>query len=144
MLNMWRHEILPEYFNVLFRTGANSPTNFTADQVNSTSIRVSWISPSSGPTVTGYRIYYQTVGNQGSVDVDASTTEYTINNLVVNDTYIITLVALSEHLPSAIVGPEIVIPGKTLVSGKCLMLGDMEEVLAHKQACTRNTGLQQR
>ena len=25
--------------------------------------------------------------------------------LVVNDTYIITLVALSEHLPSAIVGP---------------------------------------
>ena len=51
------------------------------------------------------------------MDVGASTTEYTITNLVVNDTYIITLVALSEHLPSAIVGPEIVIPGKAPVSG---------------------------
>ena len=59
------------------------------------------------------------------MDVGASTAEYTITNLVVNDTYIITLVALSEHLPSAIVGPEIVIPGKTLVSGECLVLGDM-------------------
>ena len=54
------------------------------------------------------------------MDVGASTTEYTITNLVVNDTYIITLVALSEHLPSAIVGPEIVIPGKTPVSGAFL------------------------
>ena len=96
-------------------TGANSPTNLTAEQVNSTIIRVSWTPPDSGSTVTGYRIYYQTVGNQGSVDVGASTTEYTITSLVVNDTYIITLVALSEHLPSAIVGPEIVIPGKTSV-----------------------------
>ena len=60
------------------------------------------------------------------MDVGASTTEYTITNLVVNDTYIITLVALSEHLPSAIVGPEIVIPGKHLSSsGAVLMLGDM-------------------
>ena len=57
------------------------------------------------------------------MDVGASTTEYTITNLVVNDTYIITLVALSEHLPSAIVGPEIVIPGKTLVSGAFLDMG---------------------
>ena len=39
------------------------------------------------------------------MDVGASKTEYTITSLVVNDTYIITLVALSEHLPSAIVGP---------------------------------------
>ena len=65
--------------------------------------------------MTGYRIFYQTVGDQGSVDVGASTTEYTITSLVVNDTYIITLVALSEHLPSAIVGPEIIIPGNTPV-----------------------------
>ena len=103
-----------------FRTGANSPTNLTAEHENTTSIRVSWTPPVSGSTVTGYWIYYQTVGSQGSVDVGASTTEYTITNLVVNDTYIITLVALSEHLPSAIVGPEIVIPGKTPVSGAFL------------------------
>ena len=82
--------------------------------MNTTSIRVSWTPPDSGPSVTGYRVYYRTVRDQGSVDVGASTTEYTITSLVVNDTYIITLVALSEHLPSAIVGPEI-IPGKTPV-----------------------------
>ena len=65
--------------------------------------------------MTGYQIFYRTVGNQGSVDVGASTAEYTITSLVVNDTYIITLVTLSEHLPSALVGPEIIIPGKTPV-----------------------------
>ena len=105
-------------------TGANSPTNLTAEQVNSTAIRVSWIPPASGSTVTGYRIFYQTEGNQGSVDVGASTTEYTITSLVVNDTYTITLVALSEHLPSAIVGPEIIIPGKTSVINGAVL--DME------------------
>ena len=62
------------------------------------------------------------------MDVGASTTEYTITNLVVNDTYIITLVALSKHLPSAIVGPEIVIPGIAPVSGECLVLGDMGSI----------------
>ena len=112
------------FFCFFFRTGANSPTNLTAEQVNSTIIRVSWTPPDSGSTVTGYRIYYQTVRDQGSVDVGASTTEYTITSLVVNDTYIITLVALSEHLPSAIVGPEIVIPGKTPVINGAVL--DME------------------
>ena len=58
------------------------------------------------------------------MDVGASKTEYTITSLVVNDTYIITLVALSEHLPSAIVGPEIVIPGKTPVINGAVL--DME------------------
>ena len=92
-------------------TGAHSPTNLTAERVNSTSIRVSWTPPGSGPSVTGYRIYYQTEGNQGSVDVGTSTTEYTITSLVVNDTYNVSMVALSERLPSAIVGPEIIMPG---------------------------------
>ena len=115
------------YSKCFFCTGANSPTNLTAEQVNSTAIRVSWTPPDSGSTVTGYWIFYQTEGNQGSVDVGASTTEYTITSLVVNDTYIITLVALSEHLPSAIVGPEIIIPGKTpVINGAVLNLGDME------------------
>ena len=92
-------------------TGADSPTNLTAERVNSTSIRVSWIPPASGRSVTGYRIFYWRVGNQGSVDVGASTTEYTIISLVANDTYNISMVALSEHLPSAVVGPEIIMPG---------------------------------
>ena len=90
-------------------TGAHSPTNLTAERVNSTSIRVSWTPPNSGPSVTGYQIFYQTVGNQGSVDVGASTTEYTIT--MASDAYNISVVALSKHLPSAVVGPEIIMPG---------------------------------
>ena len=105
-----------------FCTGANSPTNLTAEHVNTTSISVSWAPPSSGPTVIGYRIYYQTVGSQGTVELGASTTEHTITNLVVNDTYIITLMALSKQLPSAIVGPEIVIPGTAPFSGAFLVM----------------------
>ena len=90
-------------------TGAHSPTNLTAERVNSTSIKVSWTPPASGPSVIGYRIYYQTEGDQGSVDVGTNTTEYTIT--MASDAYNISMVALSERLPSAVVGPEIIMPG---------------------------------
>ena len=90
-------------------TGADSPTNLTAERVNSTSIRISWIPPASGPAVTGYRIYYQTEGDQRNVGVNA--TEFTITSLTTSDAYNISVVALSEHLPSAVVGLEIIMPG---------------------------------
>ena len=92
-------------------TGADSPTNLTAERVNSTSIRISWIPPASGPAVTGYRIYYQPEGDQGNVDVGVNATEFTITSLIASDAYNISVVALSEHLPSAVVGPEIIMPG---------------------------------
>ena len=102
-----------------FCTGANSPTNLTASQVNSTSIRVSWTAPVSGATVTGYRIFYQTTGKQKIVELGASTTEYMIASTVINNTYIITLVALSEYLPST---PEIVIIRK---GSLCWVVGEV-------------------
>ena len=55
--------------------------------------------------MTGYQIYYQTEGDQGSVDVSASTTQHVLTGLCGGRNYSIYLVALSAHLPSPVVGP---------------------------------------
>ena len=67
--------------------------------------------------MTGYRIYYQTEGNQQSVDVGASTTQYTLSELDDGmNCYSIYLVALSAHLPSPVVGPVVVTLGGEVAS----------------------------
>ena len=70
----------------------------------------------------GYRIYYQTKGNQGSVDVGAiatqhvlTATQHTLTGLGVEMNYSIYLVALSAHLPSPVVGPIVVALGELQV-----------------------------
>jgi len=75
---------------------------------------ISWTAPVSGANVTGYRIYYQAEGVQlqGSVDVDAGVTEYSIAGLCPGLTYSISLVALSVHLPSPVVELEGIILGE--------------------------------
>ena len=95
--------------------GANSPTSLTPQRVNSTSIRVTWTSPSSGPTVTGYRIYYQTEENQGTVELGANITEYRITSAMTSH-YIITLVAVSDYLASARLHLDFIDSGKVLSS----------------------------
>ena len=92
-------------------TGVNSPTNLTAEQVNSTSIQVTWTPPASESNMTGYQMYYQTFGHSGTVDIDVNATEYTINNLRVSYIYNITLVAM---FPNATVGHKIIMPGTYL------------------------------
>ena len=92
-------------------TGLNFPTNLTAEQVNSTSIRVSWTPPASEPNITGYQIYYQTFGNWGTVDIDVNETECTITSLKTSYTYNITLVAV---FPNATVGHKVIMPGTYL------------------------------
>ena len=62
--------------------------------------------------MTGYRIYYQTEGDQGSVDVGASTTQHVLTGLYGGRNYSIYLVALSAHLPSPAVGPKVVTLGE--------------------------------
>ena len=94
-------------------TGTNSPTSLTSQRVNSTSIKVMWTPPSSGPTVTGYRIYYQIDENQGRVKVGANITEYTITSAMTSR-YIITLVAVSDSLPSAPLHLDFINSGKVL------------------------------
>ena len=62
--------------------------------------------------MTGYRIYYQTEGDQRSVDVGASATQHVLTGLYGGRNYSIYLVALSAHLPSPVVGPVVVKLGK--------------------------------
>ena len=63
--------------------------------------------------MTGYRVYYQTEGDQGSVDVGAPTTQHVLSGLDNGvNCYSIYLVALSAQLPSPVVGPVVVTLGE--------------------------------
>ena len=91
---------------------AAPPTHLTAVQGSDpTTVNVSWTASLSGDTVTGYRIYYQTEGDQGSVDVGASTTQHSLAGLCGGRNYSSYLVALSVQLPSPVVGPAVVTLG---------------------------------
>ena len=79
---------------------ASAPTNLMAVQEGPTSIRVSWSPPTSLENTTGYRIYYGG-DSSGSVDVsDGSTDNYLLTSLQNEESYTISIVATSQHLPS--------------------------------------------
>jgi len=86
--------------------------------VGNTSIRVFWNAPVSGATVKGYWIFFHTKSNKdsrinhSSVEVGANATQYVRDGLTAGHHYSITIVALSKHLPSAVVGPVEVILGE--------------------------------
>ena len=90
------------------------PTGLSAIQVGPTRIRVSWTAPVSRATVTGYRISYSGGTDQGSVDVGASATDYTItipqplSRLI----YSISITTLSFSFQSSMAGPIMVTAGK--------------------------------
>ena len=98
-------------------TAPDSPTDLTTEQLpqEPSSFRVSWTPPASLANLTGYRIYYSGADDSGSVDVGASTTNITIDNRMAGVAYSITMVALSPHLPSPVVGPVSVILGENSV-----------------------------
>ena len=89
-------------------TVAGEPADFTAmaKRSNSThvNINVSWTAPPD--PVTGYVIYYQS--QRGPV-LNETVTEggetHSLNGLQKGATYNISIVALSQHLPSLLVGP---------------------------------------
>ena len=63
---------------------------------------MSWTPPTPLGDTTGYIIYY-TNDDSGSVNVDidgGSTDEYTLSDLQNGETYNISIVATSQHLPS--------------------------------------------
>ena len=105
-------------------TAANSPTGLTAELLPQKpgSFRVSWTPPASAANLTGYRIYYSGAGGSGSMDVNASATEVTINDNKTSVTYTIILVALSPHLPSPAV--QVTLPGENFASKRlcCIMV----------------------
>ena len=73
----------------------------------SSTISVFWSSPIGGDAVTGYLVYYHhpnhnvTIINRTSNDLSATFTEVTTTQRV----YTVSIQALSEHLPSIVVGP---------------------------------------
>ena len=94
---------------------ANPPTNLNAVWVSPTSIRVSWTAPTSGATVLGYQVFWTDGTNMNSAGVGASATDHTITIPQPQSsslTYSFTIVALSTHLPSTVVGPAPVTVGK--------------------------------
>ena len=99
---------------------ADSPTNLTAEQLPQEpgSFRVSWTPPASSANLTGYRIYYSGANDSGSVAVGASATNNTIDNRITGVTYTITMVALSPHLPSPVIGPVNVLLGEYSTSNR--------------------------
>ena len=71
-------------------------------QLTETSIQVTWDSP--GSPVTGYRIFFEP--DVGAIEVTGGDTEsYTREGLQSGVEYSISIVALSPHLPSTVVGP---------------------------------------
>ena len=65
-----------------------------------TSIRVTWAAPTSGATITGYQIYWSGGSDQGSMDANAGDTAVTITGRSSGVAYTLTIVALSNQLPS--------------------------------------------
>ena len=84
-------------------------------QEDSGSLRVLWTPPAILASLIGYRIYYSGANDSGSVDVDALATNITMRDRITGVTYI-TMVALSLHLPSPVIGPATVTPGESFVT----------------------------
>ena len=104
--------------NTVFCTAANPPMDLTVTtSEGSSTVSVFWSSPIGGDAVTGYLVYYHhpnhnvTIINRTSKDLSATSTELTTTQRV----YTVSIQALSEHLPSIVVGP-VTARGKFVVS----------------------------
>lgn len=83
-------------------TEADLPTDLYAELAGNNSFKVFW-TPSPSATVTGYQVYWSGSGglddggniSAGTGDRSLNITSHTLNN--------ITIVALSDHLPSSVV-----------------------------------------
>ena len=72
------------------------------DLVNSTTVMFSWTLATAGVSPTGFMLYYASDGITPPSEMIGSTVrQYTVSSLQPGDTLIISLVALSDHLPSA-------------------------------------------
>ena len=91
-----------------FHTVAGEPTSLEAAISESSSshvnVTVSWESPAD--PVTGYVIYYQTKGGPVISDMvsGGETETHSLDGLQRGVTYYISILALSQHLPSPLVG----------------------------------------
>ena len=120
------------YQTLLSPTVANLPANLNAVKVNSSSFRVSWTP--SARTVTGYQVYWSGVGgsDSGNMSVGARDTGVTITGRTPDLTYDVTIVALSDHLPSPVVGSVMVTLGEP---HKCWMDAEIHHILPLQYTC---------
>ena len=102
------------YQTLFSPTVANLPTNLNVVKASSSSFRVSWTPP---VTVTGYQVYWTGVYgyDSGNMSVEAQDTAVTITGRTLGRTYDVTIVALSDHLPSPAVGSVLVTLGKAVI-----------------------------
>ena len=77
--------------------------------------------------MTGYQINYQSEREEGSVDVGASEAGVTLDGRSHGLTYNITVVALSQQLPSSVVGPVIVTLGESLNSSCSIAISSFSD-----------------
>ena len=79
------------------------PSDVSMSQNGLNSLLVTW-TPSQGPYVTGYTIYYQQQdgGHSGSVEAGQYDTSITKPGLIVGATYSISIAANSSTLPSTV------------------------------------------
>ena len=104
---------------VFFHSVTGQPTRVFAVPLSDTSIQVSWDPP--GDPTTGYVIYYQPEGGAvSSVMVTGGDTEsHQLDALQSGVNYSVSIVALSDHLPSAVVGP-VTLSGKSCVGERIM------------------------
>ena len=81
---------------------------------------VFWTAPPN--PVTGYVIYYQSQrGPATNVTVMSGNAKHSVDGLIKGIIYNVSIVALSQYLPSAMVGPVNVDPGKIFVYFLCFI-----------------------
>ena len=87
---------------LIFPPVASAPTNLMAVQEDPTSIQVSWSPPTPLGDTTGYRIYYSGGSSgSGSKGVSGGSTDNDLlTGLQNGESYTISIVATSQHLPS--------------------------------------------
>ena len=95
-------------------TAADSPTNVNTVLVNVTTITVSWTPPA---TVSGYEVYWSGGGgaDTGNISAGVEDRTATITDLTPGLTYVITLVSLSNYLPSPHVADTITLGESNIV-----------------------------
>ena len=86
------------HFIVALCAGASPPSDVEAVQNGLTSIIVTWTASSDA---TGYRIYYTSDSDSGSKELGGSATGLTLSSLKNGDTYSISIVAISQYLPTS-------------------------------------------
>ena len=83
----------------VFFTVASAPDNLSLMQDGETTIIVSWTTPTPLGDTTEYRVYYTTVRNT-ETSTDANSSTISLTSLMPGRRYNISIVGLSDHLPS--------------------------------------------